>query len=284
MRAAEPTIRSVADTACWAAVYRARETERPDALFRDPFARRLAGQRGEEIAGAIPFSNKHTWSWITRTYLFDKFIAGQIREGVDFVLNLAAGLDARPYRMELPALLRWVEVDLPEMIDYKEQLLGAEKPRCTLERVRLDLANVDGRWDLFARLGRESKKTLVISEGLIIYLTVDDVANLARDLAAPASFQRWVTDLCSPGLLKMLQRNMGPKLSEGNASLQFGPAEGPEFFTPLGWKPLEARSLLHTAGRIKRLPFFMRLVSLISKPDFADPNRLWGGVCLLGKR
>jgi O-methyltransferase involved in polyketide biosynthesis len=36
----DPLIRHISDTARWAAVYRAQENERRDALFRDPFARR----------------------------------------------------------------------------------------------------------------------------------------------------------------------------------------------------------------------------------------------------
>jgi O-methyltransferase involved in polyketide biosynthesis len=42
-----------------------------------------------------------------------------VQQGTDMVINLAAGLDSRPYRMQLPALLRWVEVDLPDMLNYK---------------------------------------------------------------------------------------------------------------------------------------------------------------------
>src|SRR3954451_18632326 len=109
---ADPPLRDISDTARWVAVYTARETERPDALFRDPYARRLAGERGEQIAKSIQFSMHHEWSFVTRTYLFDQFIAERVRDGADLVVNLAAGLDARPYRMELPASLRWVEVDL----------------------------------------------------------------------------------------------------------------------------------------------------------------------------
>ena len=48
----EPLIRNISDTALWAAAYRARENERPNAVFRDPFARRLAGSRGEQILEA----------------------------------------------------------------------------------------------------------------------------------------------------------------------------------------------------------------------------------------
>src|SRR3989454_9467594 len=91
MGQAGPLIRNISDTARWAAVYRARETDRRDALFRDPFARRLAGTRGEQIADSLPFGNRATWAWVTRTYLFDQFIAEQVHQGVDMVINLAAG-------------------------------------------------------------------------------------------------------------------------------------------------------------------------------------------------
>jgi Leucine carboxyl methyltransferase len=59
------------------------------------------------------------------------------------VVNLAAGLDTRPYRMDLPSSRLWVEVDLPDLLDYKEEVLKSESPRCRLERVRLDLSNCD---------------------------------------------------------------------------------------------------------------------------------------------
>jgi methyltransferase (TIGR00027 family) len=279
----EPLVRNISDTALWAAVYRARETQRPDALFRDPLAGKLAGQRGEEIAAAIPFSNKHTWSWVVRTFLFDQFIAHQIEQGIDLVLNLAAGLDARPYRMNVPTGVKWVEVDLPEMIAYKNETLAGERPKCSLERIALDLSQGDARRDLFNRLSQKSSNILVITEGLIIYFTTEQVMELARDLAANSPFNRWVTDLGSPGLVKMLQREMGSKLSEGNAKLQFGPPEGPAFFQPLGWQSLEIRSLLHTAAKFKRLPFMLRLISMTSKPEFGNPARPWSAVCLLGR-
>ena len=108
------------------------------------------------------------------------------------VVNLAAGLDARPYRMALPSSLKWVEVDLPGILDYKEEILRGEKPVCALERVRLDLSDVSSRRDLFRRLGEGAKRVLVITEGLLIYLTAEEVGALAEDLAAPESFQRWV--------------------------------------------------------------------------------------------
>jgi methyltransferase (TIGR00027 family) len=280
----EPLIRNVSDTARWVAVYRAQETERPDALFRDPFARRLAGERGEQIAAALPFATRQAWSWMTRTYLFDKFITEQVEQGADMVVNLAAGLDARPYRMALPPSLQWIEVDLPEILAYKEEVLGSERPVCALERIRLDLSDAGARRELFDQLGRRANKALIVAEGLIVYFTAEEVGALARDLARPPSFQRWVLDLASPGLLRMLQKQFGPQLNPGSSPLKFGPPEGPEFFVPHGWKPVEVHSMLKTAARLKRLSFWMRLAAML--PDSAGPqgSRPWSGVCLLARQ
>ena len=100
----EPLIRDVSDTARWVAVYRARETEREDAVFRDPFARALAGERGERIATAMTFTDDNAWSFLARTYLFDRLDARLVQHGADMVVNLAAGLDTRPYRWRCPRL------------------------------------------------------------------------------------------------------------------------------------------------------------------------------------
>ncbi len=280
----EPLIRDISDTARWAAVYRARETERANPLFRDPFARRLAGERGEQIAASLPFSDKATWAWITRTYLFDQFITEQIQQGVDMVVNLAAGLDARPYRMALPAALQWIEVDLPELLTYKEGILANEKPTCVLERIRLDLANFEARRALFDQLGRRAKKALIITEGLLVYLTPEEVGSLAHDLAVAPSFQRWVLELGSPGLVRIMQKKMGKQLDQAGATFKFGPAEGPEFFVRFGWKPADVRSMLKTAAKLKRLSLFMRLIALLPESKGKQGSSPWSGVCLLKRQ
>jgi methyltransferase (TIGR00027 family) len=279
----EPLIRDVSDTARWVAVYRARESEREDAAFRDPFARALAGERGERIASSLKFTEENSWSFIARTYLFDRFVTRLVAHGADMVVNLAAGLDTRPYRMELPASLRWVEVDLPDILDYKEEILADAKPVCELERVRLDLSNEDGRRGLFAELGRRAKHVVVISEGLVIYLMPDAVGALARDLAMPPSFQHWALDLTSPGLLEMMKQSAGSAMNDAGAPFLFAPAEGPPFFTAHGWQPVEVRSLLKTAAKLGRLPLAMRMFAMLPESDGAQGSRPWSAVCLLQK-
>jgi methyltransferase (TIGR00027 family) len=277
----EMLIRNISDTALLAAVYRARETERADSGFSDPFARRLAGERGEQIAKSLAFSEKNAWAWFTRTYVFDQFITECVQEGCDMVINLAAGLDARPYRFALPANLKWIEVDLPEIINYKEELLRDEKPSCKLERVRLDLSNVESRRQLFRRLAADARKALIVSEGLIIYLAADEVGSLATDLAAPETFRYWLFDLTSPPLLRMLQKKMGKPLAAAAAPLKFAAAEGPEFFRKFGWQPARVRSMFHAAGELKRLPLIMSFFYHLQKSQDFRPKRPWSGACLL---
>jgi O-methyltransferase involved in polyketide biosynthesis len=121
----------------------------------------------------------------------------------------------------------------------------------------------------------------VVSEGLIIYFEADCAAELASDLAAPSSFRRWVTDLSSPALLKMLQKAIGGPLVQAGSPLKFAPREGPEFFARYGWKSVETHSLLHTAAKLKRLSFGMRLLSLLPDPAGRKPDKPWSGVCVL---
>jgi O-methyltransferase involved in polyketide biosynthesis len=169
------------------------------------------------------------------------------------------------------------------VIDYKENVIGDEKPACALERIRMDLADQNARRDLFDRLGHGSRKALIVTEGIVIYLSPEEVGTLAEDLARPAGFQSWVVELASPGLLKILQQQLGPGLSQSGASLKFGPEQGPAFFIPHGWKPAQVRSMLKSAARMKRLSPWMWLLSLLPESTSAQGSRPWSGVTLLSK-
>ena len=276
-------VRHISDTALWAAYFRAEETKRPDALFRDPYAEILEGGKGAEIARTIPEGQAHAWAWVSRTYLFDQFLRKEIEQGSDLVVNCAAGLDARPYRMELPSSLRWFELDLPDILSYKEERLAKEKPGCALERIRVDLANASDRRKVLESIGAKGKRGVVLTEGLLIYLSPEEVGSFARDLAGTASFQRWILDLASPGLLRMMQKTAGKTLERIGAPFRFGPVEGPGFFGPHGWDAMQVNGVLKTAARFGRPPFILRLLAKLPESTGPKGNRPWSGVCLMQK-
>src|SRR5262249_41634270 len=161
---------------------------------------RLAGKHGVELLDAMPKGRKFAWPMVVRTVLFDRLIRDRLSRGTDVVLNLAAGLDARPYRMDLPPSLKWIEVDLPAMVEYKTAILAGEKPVCRLERIAADLSGAEARRRVFREVGERGKDVLVLSEGLLVYLEPEQVAALADDLASVPTMRSWITDLSSPGL------------------------------------------------------------------------------------
>ena len=275
-----PLVHHISDTALWTAIHRARESERPDAQFRDPFARRLAGERGEQIAAGLAISEADSWSWMARTYLYDHITTQQVQRGVDMVVNLGAGLDTRPYRMTWPESLTWVEVDLPDTLKYKEEILAPEKPHCALERISMDLADVPARRCLFASLGKKSTKALMLTEGVMIYLTPEEAGALARDLAAVPTFHFWMLDIASPGLLHMLRERVQPQFSQSAPQLRFAPDNGPEFFAAHGWKAVEVQSLLKTAARLHRLPEALQQAAQFPEDPVRMGHLPWSGVCL----
>jgi methyltransferase (TIGR00027 family) len=277
----EPLVENISDTAKWVAFFRAQESERADAVFHDPFAKKLAGEKGERIATVAKFSRDNSWSFVARTFLFDHYVAMHVKEGYDTIINLAAGLDARPYRLDVPATLKWIDVDLPAMIAYKNKILQHEKPKCQLRSLPLDLADRAARRNLFRELGAEAKRALILTEGLLIYLTSDDVASLASNLSTQKSFRRWVFDLQSPMLLAMAQENMGSILQGSGAKFQFAPEEGEGFFRAYGWNQIESKSLLPTALNLNRLPEEFKPYAEMGEPPGPPRPFPWSGVCLL---
>ena len=247
------TIENVSDTARWVAVYRAMETARPDAIFRDPYADRLAGEQGRKIVAEMKSARQMAWAMIVRTAVMDELIMTRVTEGdVDTVLYLAAGLDARAWRLPLPAELRWVDVDLPPMSEYKAARMRDERPVCRYEAIGADLTDARVRDALFSQVGGASRKMLVITEGLLIYLSSEEVQSLARAIHSMRSARWWITDLASPMLLEWMSKSWGKSVAKGNAPFKFGPADSVAFFGDLGWREVEYRSMMEEARRLNR--------------------------------
>jgi methyltransferase (TIGR00027 family) len=282
------TISHVSDTARWVALYRAMESERPDALFRDPYARRLAGERGEQILRSLPGGHTGAWPMIVRTAVLDELILRAVAEdGVDTVLNLASGLDTRPYRLNLPPALHWIDVDFPDVVAYKQSQLARERPGCVLDYAAVDLTDAAQRGALFARVGSAGRRVLAVTEGLLIYLLPDQVAALAHALHAQPSFHWWLMDLGSPKLLAYLERSWGNALAQGNAPLRFAPAEGTAFFTPCGWRESLYRSMWEEATRLKRtmrMAWLWNILMRFAPAARREEVRRMSGLVLLERR
>ena len=275
-------VESISDTAFLTASYRTLETQRPDALFQDTHAQILAGERGEKLVEAMPGGKAGASGCAVRTCVMDELILRTVKEeGVDTVLNLGAGLDTRPYRLPLPASLRWYECDLPVVLAYKAEKLAGVQPGCVMESMSLDLNDTIARQMFFRNVGIAAKRVLAVTEGLLIYLAAEQVAALATDLYAQPQFQWWLTDLASPNALRYFQQSLNSSVGSSQATFQFAPEEGTEFFQQYGWSTVEFRSLLEEGQRLQREVLPKSLLDQLSAPEHWDIWRKMSGFVLL---
>ena len=283
-------IEHVSDTAFWVAYFRWQEGLRKDALFHDPLAKVLAGERGEKLARHMGIERAMMWSMSLRTWIIDGYVAEAMSRDIDMVVNLGAGLDTRPYRLNLPGDLQWVEVDFDHMINYKTEKLANETPHCRLTRIACNLADDAERARVLHELNGRAKTILVLTEGVVPYLTNKAVAALAQDLVTLDHVVYWLTDYFSPLFNKVSARGKIKQRLAKNAPFVFNPGKGardwPAFFAANGWEVAEMRYLGDEGKKIGRdLPasWFVRLMMRWAPEERLRPYRRMNGYALMRK-
>jgi len=172
-----------ADSAFWIAAVRARETERPDRLFADPWARDPAGLRGLTVMAMSERASGRENTFIpVRVRWFDDLIGSAVVTQARQVVLLGAGLDTRAFRLDLPAGLNWYEVDRPEVLTAKDSVLAGFVPRC---RRHVVAADVGDEWTspLLGAGFDPRARTWWVAEGLFFYLTEQQIVEMLRDAA-----------------------------------------------------------------------------------------------------
>jgi methyltransferase (TIGR00027 family) len=191
---------SVGWTALNVATARALEAQKPDPLAVDPFAevfcRAAGGNVADVLDGKVPDHQLKTPDWGehfvnfqgARTRYFDDYFRRAADAGVRQVVILAAGLDSRAYRLSWPEETTIFELDRPQVLDFKREVLAEQgaKPNAERREVAIDLRE---DWPQALRNSGfdESKPSAWIAEGLLIYLPADAEQQLFTGIDALAT-------------------------------------------------------------------------------------------------
>ncbi len=182
------TKQAVAATGLLVAAMRAEESVRDDALFHDPFADRLAGDDGRRLLKeSRAETNQPSAPIVVRTRLYDEALLRNT--AISQAVIVAAGMDARSYRLPWNDGATVYEIDQPRVIAIKDERLAGEQPRCRRVAVGVDLAE-DWPKVLEAQGFDRVAPAVWMIEGLLQYLHAPDVDRLfARvdTLSAPGS-------------------------------------------------------------------------------------------------
>lgn len=183
---------SVGSTAVMVAAARAIETEQPDPLIRDPYARLLVNNAGAavlweamldpEVVAKVEAIDEESAARIqhmrgyqaVRTHFFDSYFADAVAAGIRQVVILASGLDSRAYRLDWPAGTIVYEIDQPQVLDYKSATLAeaGATPSADRREVAIDLRD-DWPAALRAAGFDPNKPTAWLAEGLLMYLPAE---------------------------------------------------------------------------------------------------------------
>lgn len=228
------------------AAARARETEREDRLFHDPLAARLAGDEGFDWLERMDFAPSSQTSGpgmyaVIRTRFFDDFLPGACeRSGARQVVLMAAGLDTRAFRLDWPPGVRLYEMDLPEVLDHKGEVIQASGATSNCERNPVPVNLEEDAWPQALRDSgyRADRPSVWLIEGLLFYLTRRAVRGLLDEvgtLAAPGSklgldLMNW-NMLFSPVAWPQLSA-----LARRGARGRFGTNAPEDFLATHGWE------------------------------------------------
>ena len=233
-------------TAQWTAAIRAMESERPqDALFQDGLARRLAEPGGFNLLDRHRGGGVKEFVIIRTRYFDDASLAAvQAPAGIRQVVLIAAGMDARAFRLDWPQNTRIFELDHPPLLEEKARRLDAARaaPRATRVPVPVDLV-LDWSQALLDAGFDRTQPTLWLVEGLLFFLTqeqVQGVLDACRKLSAPRS--RMVVDMISASLLRSpFSQPFLASLRRDQVPWQFGTDEPEAFLAGLGWTVLDLK-------------------------------------------
>lgn len=240
-------ITHVTDTALMVAAYRALESESPDGFVRDPFAARLAGERGMAMLQGNPQPEMMRFRVGVRTRFLDELLFEVLAsEPIATVLSLGCGLDTRPWRLDLSPNLRWVEADFADILDYKEGLLSAEAPRCCRERLAADLNVPAQRHAVFAAAGQAP--ALMITEGLLMYLPAATVEALAGEARRESGIAHWLLDITTAAYANALHVETTQPVRHVQASDSLEGSQILETLRRHGWGTAAHRSYVTDVG------------------------------------
>ncbi len=193
----EPVIDGLGLTSRWVAALRERESLRPDRLFDDPFAAALAGDAGRAMMAAVEAdlpAMAGTRGLAVRTRYLDDMLADAVADGVRQVVILAAGMDARAYRLPWPPGTVIFEVERGDVMALKERVMTdlAAQPKAERRAVCIDLRE-DFAAALRAQGFQPDQPAAFLVEGLLIYLPDRGaVLRILREVAGLGAPGGWI--------------------------------------------------------------------------------------------
>lgn len=258
------SLRGVSETLLIPLAARALRARHDPENFSDPLSGEFLRLLGEELSRFERDRWNMAGGW-ARTFILDRELKSSLaKRHSTVVVNLGAGLCSRYWRLGAPRSIRWVDVDLPDVIDLKRRLIAAcEAARIIPASEWTGIAGDVTKGDWIEETARaDAEEVIIIAEGLLMYLPEVEVRRLLDRLVATYPGAQMYLEAWSPFVSRVwghfshairrtnthVQWGLGrpSDLTEWNSNIRVSGSWSPGDIDPRAW------GLLRLTPRLRR--------------------------------
>ncbi len=236
-------MKPISKTAFYTCGIRMRDAESDNSVCGDVYAVNFMNEDGRRILEAFKEETGPNATIVARHRIIDDFLSEELSVSPDlFVILVGAGFDSRAFRLEGGA---WLELDEPQLIEYKNERLPAAASENDLRRVSIDFS-VDS---LEEKLGVFSNhvSVAVVVEGVFMYLEETEIKKMLETLRRVFPRHRLICDLINRAFFEEYGKTLHEKLNGIGASFHFTADDPEKLFTENNYRRLKKISIVEKA-------------------------------------
>lgn len=233
-------LKPISKTAFYCCGIRMRDAESARPVCGDTYARLFMNEEGLRILAAFDDEEGPNAGNVARARIVDDILRRELAADPKLqVVIIGAGFDSRAYRLKGG---RWVELDEPQVIAYKEERLPASGCENELRRVAIDFAT-EALEEKLAPFASETR-VVVVLEGVLMYLEESAIRELLRTLHKLFPRHMLVCDLLNRRFFEKYGRKIHKKVEDLGAAFKFVVEDPEQVFLESGYRRADKISIV----------------------------------------
>lgn len=247
--AVEDAMKPISKTAFYCCGVRMQDAERRNPICGDVYARAFMNEDGLRILEAFKDETSPNASNVVRHRIIDDFLRQELLADPGLcVVIIGAGFDSRAFRLKGGT---WVELDEPQVIEYKNERLPASNSQNELHRIPIDFSTDSLEEKLSPFTGRSP--VVVVIEGVFMYLEERMIEQLLQTLRGLFPRHKLICDLMSRKFFEKYSRSMHKKIADIGTTFKFTVDNPEEVFLRNGYSRIGRISIVETSVRLESI-------------------------------
>lgn len=240
-------MKPISKTAFYCCGVRMQDAELSKPVCGDVYAKAFMNEDGLKILDAFKDETRPNASNVARHRVIDDLLRQELlaNPGLTVVI-IGAGFDSRAFRLKGGS---WVELDEPQVIEYKNERLRAANCENELQRIPIDFAT-DSLEEKIGPFANRSPVVVVI-EGVFMYLEQEVIDELLQTLRRVFPSHKLICDLMTRQFFENYGRTIHEKLTGMGATFKFTVDNPGEIFLKNGYQHLEQISIIEKSVLFK---------------------------------